>query len=283
MSQQVLNRSGAVERGAPETTRSPRPARLSVRVVAGTNALRVLSVLAILAAWEVYGRSTDPVLFTYPTAVAQAAVDMLGDGTLPKAFWQSLSVLLIGLVLGIVSGVGLGVLAGRSRIAGALMDVPTIALYATPMVAVVPVLVLWFGFGMQAKIVVVFLFVVFPMLINTATGVRELDTRLEEVARSFCSSEARMWRDLILPSSLPYIVTGIRIAIGRALVGVVVAEFYTAIAGLGFLIVSNANQFRTDRVMVPVVMLMILGVLLTKGVEFVERRLSPWSAGRRAA
>jgi ABC-type nitrate/sulfonate/bicarbonate transport system permease component len=283
MSQQVLKRSGAVERGARETGRSEGLLRPVLRVLTGTNALRVLSVLAILAAWEVYGRSTDPVLFTYPTAVAQAFVDMIGDGTLPEAFWQSLSVLLIGMFLGILAGIAFGVLAGRSRVAAALMDVPTIALYATPMVALVPVLVLWFGFGMQAKIVVVFLFVVFPVLINTATGVRELDTRLEEVARSFCSSEARMWRDLILPSALPYIVTGIRIAIGRGLVGIVVAEFYTALAGLGFLIVANANEFRTDRVMVPVVMLMVLGVLFTKGVEHIERRLSPWSAGRRAA
>jgi NitT/TauT family transport system permease protein len=281
MSQQVVDRSGAVRRGAPETGSAARLGRPVLRVLTGTHTLRVLSVLAILAAWEVYGRSTDPVLFTYPTAVAQAFVDMVQDGTLPKAFGQSLGVLMIGMVLGVLAGIALGVVAGRSRIAAALMDVPTIALYATPMVALVPVLVLWFGFGMQAKIVVVFLFVVFPVLINTATGVRELDTRLEEVARSFCSSEARMWRDLILPSSLPYIVTGIRIAIGRGLVGIVVAEFYTALAGLGFLIVANANEFRTDRVMVPVVMLMVLGVLFTKGVELVERRLSPWSAGRQ--
>ena len=245
-----------------------------------TNVLRVLSVLALLAFWEVYGRSTDPVLFTYPTAVAQAAVDMTSEGILLEALWQSLRVLALGLLLGVVVGVALGVLAGRSRVAAALMDVPTIALYATPMVALVPVLVLWFGFGVQAKIVVVFLFAIFPVLINTAAGVREVDPRLEEVAKSFCSSESRMWRDLIVPSALPYIVTGIRLAIGRALVGIVVAEFYTALAGLGYVIVAEANQFRTDRVMVPVVVLMALGVLLTKAVEAAERRLSPWAQAK---
>jgi ABC-type nitrate/sulfonate/bicarbonate transport system permease component len=252
-----------------------------LRGVGGTNVLRVLSVVLLLVAWEIYGRNSNPVLFTYPTAVASAAVDMVKDGTLPEAFGQSLSVLAIGLALGTLVGVLLGVLAGRSRVAAALMDFPTIALYATPMVALVPVLVLWFGFGMQAKIVVVFLFAVFPVLINTAAGVREVDPELEEVAQSFCSSEARMWRDLILPSALPYIVTGVRLAIGRGLVGIVVAEFYTALAGLGYVIVSNANQFRTDRVMVPVVALMVLGILLTKAVGLVERRLSPW-AQRRA-
>jgi ABC-type nitrate/sulfonate/bicarbonate transport system permease component len=130
---------------------------------------------------------------------------------------------------------------------------------------------------MVAKIVIVFLFAVFPVLINTSRGVRETDPRLEEVARAFCSSERRLWRDLTLPSALPYIVTGIRLAIGRGLIGVVVAEFYTSISGLGFVIVSNANVFRTDRMFVPILVLMFLGIVLTKSLEVLERRLSPWA------
>jgi NitT/TauT family transport system permease protein len=294
MSQQTLDkpvrhgaRPGGASHGAARGRSGGAAADRRTKPVVGerarTNVLRAASVLALLAAWEVYGRATDPVLFTHPTAVARAGWDMTLDGSLPRALGQSLGVLAIGMALGVAAGIALGVLAGRSRIAAALMDVPTIALYATPMVALVPVLVLWFGFGLEAKVVVVFLFTIFPVLINTATGVRETDAHLEEVAHSFCSSEAQMWRDLILPSALPFIVTGIRIAIGRALVGIVVAEFYTALAGLGFVIVANANQFRTDRVMVPVVVLMVLGVLLTKAVEALERRLSPWSARRATA
>jgi ABC-type nitrate/sulfonate/bicarbonate transport system permease component len=280
MSTQTVGRTGpvAVPPGGPGALRRTRSVLSSTLLK--TNVLRVLSVLAVLVFWEIYGRSSDPVLFTYPTAVASAAVDMTREGVLLEAIWESLRVLALGLLLGVVVGVALGVLAGRSRIAAALMDVPTIALYATPMVALVPVLVLWFGFGVQAKIVVVFLFAVFPVLINTAAGVREVDPRLEEVATSFCSSESRMWRDLIVPSALPYIVTGIRLAIGRALVGIVVAEFYTALAGLGYVIVAEANQFRTDRVMVPVIVLMALGVALTKAIEWAERRVSPWAQTR---
>jgi ABC-type nitrate/sulfonate/bicarbonate transport system permease component len=280
MSTRTVSRSGsvAVPPGSPGTLR--RTGSALSNTLLKTNVLRVLSVLALLVFWEIYGRSSDPVLFTYPTAVASAAVDMTREGVLLEAIWESLRVLALGLLLGVVVGVALGVVAGRSRVAAALMDVPTIALYATPMVAMVPVLVLWFGFGVQAKIVVVFLFAVFPVLINTAAGVREVDPRLEEVAKSFCSPESRTWRDLIVPSALPYIVTGIRLAIGRALVGIVVAEFYTALAGLGYVIVAEANQFRTDRVMVPVVVLMALGVLLTKAVELAERRLSPWAQAK---
>jgi NitT/TauT family transport system permease protein len=243
--------------------------------------LRVLSVVLILVAWELYGRSSNPILFTYPTAVWGAAYNMTAEGILLEAIGQSLLVLGIGLAAGTIVGIVLGLAVGRSRILEALFDLPTIALYATPMVALVPVLVLWFGFGMGAKIVIVFLFAVFPVLINTTRGVKEADPQLEEVARSFCSSERRKWFDLTLPSALPFIVTGVRLAIGRGLIGVVVAEFYTSIAGLGFVIVSNANQFRTSRMFVPILVLMVLGVLLTKALEVLERRLTPWAENQR--
>jgi ABC-type nitrate/sulfonate/bicarbonate transport system permease component len=238
-------------------------------------------VLAILVAWELYGRSSNPLLFTYPTAVARAAVDMVADGSLIRALGQSMSVLAAGFVIGTVIGIALGLLAGRSTVAAALLELPVNALYATPMVALIPVLVLWFGFGVTSKIVVVTLFVVFPVLINTMRGVREVDARLVEVARTFCSSERRLWFDLILPSALPFIVTGIRLAIGRALIGVIVAEFYTAFAGLGYLIVDNANTFKTARVFVPIVVLMALGVALTALLEWAEGRVAPWQKATR--
>jgi NitT/TauT family transport system permease protein len=161
-------------------------------------------------------------------------------------------------------------------VAAALLDIPVTALYATPMVALVPILVLWFGFGTSAKVMVVLLFTIFPVLINTMRGVREVDSRLVEVARAFCSTEYRLWIDLVLPSALPFVMTGIRLAIGRALIAVIVAEFYTAISGLGYLIVSNAHAFQTARVFVPVVVLMALGVVTTGLLEVAEARLTPW-------
>ena len=238
--------------------------------------LRGASSLIALALWEWYGRSTNPILFTFPTAIARAAMDMLADGTLLSALGQSLSVLSAGFVLGTLVGIGLGLLGGRSQVVAALLDIPVTALYATPMVALVPILVLWFGFGTSAKIVVVLLFTVFPVLINTLRGVRELDPRLVEVAHAFCSTEYRLWIDLVLPSALPFVMTGIRLAIGRALIAVIVAEFYTAISGLGYLIVANAHAFQTARVFVPVVVLMALGVVSTGLLEMAEARLSPW-------
>lgn len=243
--------------------------------------LRCASILMILVAWEISGRNTNPILFTYPTAVARAGVEMVLDGTLPAALAQSLSVLAIGLGVGTLAGIALGLLTGRSAVAAALLDLPASALYATPMVALIPILVLWFGFETQARIVIVVLFVIFPVLINTTRGVREVDPRLVEVARSFRSSERRIWLDLVLPSALPYIVTGIRLAIGRGLIGVIVAEFYTSLAGLGFLVVSNANSFQTARTFVPIVVLMALGVGLTSLLEYVEAKIAPWRSASR--
>lgn len=245
----------------------------------GKWALRVTSVVVILAAWQVAG-ARSPILMSNPKAVAVAFWDMVADGTLGQALASSLVVLAIGFASGAATGVVIGLVAGRSDIVAGLIDLPVNALYAVPAVTLIPVIVLWFGFGVLTKTAVVFLFVVFPVLISTMRGVHEVDPDLVEVARSFCSSERRMWTDLFLPSALPYVVTGLRLAIGRALIGVIVAEYYTALSGLGDLISTNANNFDTARMFVPIVVIAALGVTLTALLGLAERRLAPW---RKAA
>lgn len=241
--------------------------------------VRYGALLVLLVIWELYGRSVNPIVFTYPTAVAEASVDMVADGTLTTALGQTSLVLAIGAAAGIVFGVTLGLLMGRSWIAKEALDTPVNALYALPAVALVPVIVLWFGFGDSAKIFVVAFFVFFPVVINTTRGVEEVDSELLEVTRSFCSPERRVWRDLLIPASLPYVFTGVKLAIGRGLVGVIVAEFFTAISGLGNLIVTNANTFQTARMFVPIVVLSLIGVILTGLLGLLERQLTPWRRG----
>lgn len=242
--------------------------------------IRYASLVVILIVWEIYGRNVNPVLFTYPTAIVQAFFDMIADGTLPAALRDTFTVLVIGLVIGSVLGIAIGLLAGRSEVVKQIIDIPLNALYALPAVALIPVIVLWFGFGSSAKIFVVTFFVFFPVVINTMRGVEEVDPDLLEVTRSFCSSEGRVWRDLLLPAALPYIFTGIRLAIGRGLVGVIVAEFFTAISGLGNLIVTNSNTFQTARTFVPIVILSLIGVVLTALLVAVEKRMAPWRRDR---
>jgi sulfonate transport system permease protein len=186
-------------------------------------------------------------------------------------------VLIYGLGFGIVVGIPLAVVMARVRPIDWALDVPINALYATPMVALVPLLVLWFGIHMQAKIIVVFLFAVFPVLINTYQGVRECDKNMLEVARSFRSSEMQIWLHVLLPYSVPYMAAGVRLAIGRGLVGMVVAEFFTSISGLGYMITRYAHVFETDKTFVPVLLLMVLGVALTVALKKLERRIAPWS------
>jgi sulfonate transport system permease protein len=234
-------------------------------------------LILILVLWEVAGPLVNPIFFSYPSKIAVAFFNLTVSGELLHYLLQSLEVLFYGLGLAILIGIPLAVLMARVRPVDWALDLPINALYATPMVALVPILVLWFGIYMKAKILVVFLFAVFPILINTYQGVRECDKNMIEVARSFRSSEWQMWKDVLLPFAVPYIAAGIRLAIGRGLVGMVIAEFYTTISGLGYMITRYANIFEMDKTFVPVILLMFLGVALTAVLKRLERRIAPWS------
>jgi len=238
---------------------------------------QVSSLVILLAVWEALGPLVNPIFFTYPSAIVIAFYDLIQNGELQKYTLQSLEILLYGMVLAIVVGIPLGVAMARFRQVDWTLNMYINALYATPMVALVPVLVLWLGIRIEAKVTVVFLFAVFPILINTYKGVKEVDPGIVEVARAFRSTEWHMWRDVFLPWAVPYIAAGVRLAIGRALVGMVIAEFYTAISGLGYMITRYAHIFRMDRTFVPVILLMFMGVSLTAALGYLEKRVAPWS------
>jgi ABC-type nitrate/sulfonate/bicarbonate transport system permease component len=238
--------------------------------------VRFISFVVVISLWEYFGRRINPILFTYPSAVAQAFVSLVASGELQSYMTSSLLVLTYASILSIVVGVLLGVIMGRYAIVEWAADVYVSALYSTPMVAVVPLIVLWFGFKIPAKVVIVFSFMVFPVLLNTFEGVKNVDRNLQEVARSFCSNESQLWRHLIIPSAIPFIVAGIRLAIGRGLVGMIVAEFYTSVTGLGYMIVRYANALETDKLFVPIVVVMLLGVGLMSLAKWIEGRIAPW-------
>ncbi|MGH6682667.1 MAG: ABC transporter permease [Pseudolabrys sp.] len=236
----------------------------------------------ILIVWQLVGPMINPIFFSYPTKIALAFYQLtFVTGELQHYMVESLLILFYGLGVAILVGVPLAILMARFKRVDWALDLPVNAMYATPMVALVPLLVLWFGIYMEAKVIVVFLFCVFPILINTYQGVRECDKNMLEVARSFRSSEWSMWRDVLFPFALPYIAAGVRLAIGRGLVGVVIAEFYTTISGLGYMITRYAHIFDMDKTFVPVLLLMFLGVSLTSALKWLERRIAPWSHANR--
>jgi NitT/TauT family transport system permease protein len=268
--------TGTIPVAAPVQAAKPVPLWMRPRVY------RYGFLALILIVWELVGPLVSPILFSYPSKIALAFYELtVVTGELQYYMVESLQVLLYGLGIAIVVGVPLAILMARFKPIDWALDLPINAMYATPMVALVPLLVLWFGIYMQAKVIIVFLFCVFPVLINTYQGVRECDKNMLEVARSFRSSEWRMWRDVLFPFALPYIAAGIRLAIGRGLVGMVIAEFYTTISGLGYMISRYAHIFETDKTFVPIILLMFLGVSLTSALKWLERRIAPWSHANR--
>lgn len=258
------------------------PAR--VKVVAAKTSLwqrpavfRYGFLITLLIVWQLLGPMVNPIFFSYPSKIAVAFWELAATGELLKYTLQSLQILVYGLGCAIIVGIPMAVVMARVRPVDWALDLPINALYATPMVALVPMLVLWFGIGFQAKVIVVFLFSVFPVLINTYQGVREVDRSIVDVARSFRSSEWRMWQDVLLPWAVPYMAAGVRLAIGRGLVGMIIAEFYTSISGLGYMITRYTHVFEMDKTFVPVILLMFLGVSLTGMLKWLERKLAPWN------
>lgn len=246
------------------------------------NVVRVTAVVVALVLWEIFGRGVDPLFMSYPSAILSAAVGVLRTGELEAAFVESAKALLLGFAAAAVVGIGLGLLMGRYRIVEYALDPFVSALYATPLVAIIPLVILWFGLGFTAKLFIVFIMTLFPILINTAAGVSNVSQSLVDVAMAFAAKERQIFTKIILPAALPYIMTGLRLGIGRAIIGMVVAEFFTAITGLGAMIVKYGNFFKTDVMLVPVLILMILGVVLTEGVKRAEAAIAPWKETERA-
>jgi len=243
-----------------------------------TIAIRIVSLTIVLSLWEVFGAQVDPVLFTTPSKVAVAAVTMIGSGELWTYLWPSLVVLLIGLTLAAVIGIAIGLLLARYWVLDVALGVYITFLYSTPSVALVPLIVLWAGFETTAKVIILFLFAFFPMAINTYQGVKNVDAKLVEVGRAFRCSERQLWSNIVLPGALPFIVTGLRLAVGRGLIGMVLADLYTAISGIGYLIVRTASTYQVDKMFVPIVTLGILGVTLTALLRLLEIQVAPWTA-----
>lgn len=240
---------------------------------------RALTTLVlILVGWELLGRYvlTDPLFFAPLSEVAAAAVRLWQSGELQTHIWVSFSELFEGVAVAIVFGIAIGVGIGTSERAREYTEVYITALYATPLVAVTPLLILWLGIGIVSKAAVVFLTAVFPILINTASGIRATDAQLIEVAQSFCGTRAQIIAKVMLPSAVPFMLTGIRLGIGRGIVGVVVGELFGARAGLGYLIFTSGQTFDVPALFVGIITLAVMGVGLTFAAQLVERHALRW-------
>jgi ABC-type nitrate/sulfonate/bicarbonate transport system permease component len=255
-----------------------RPAEPGSTIFSSRAVRSLLSLIGGLAIWEFGARVVvhNNAFLAAPSTVAVRAWQMLLDGSLLSNGWVSLQELLIGYVLGVVCGIAVGAAMVQWRGVNDALELWIAALYAAPMVALAPLLIIWFGIGEASKIAVVFIMVIFPIIINTQAGLESVDRRLLLVARSFCSSRWNTFVNVALPSAAPFIVAGMRQAVGKGLIGVVVGELFGAKAGLGNIITSASSVFDMPTLFVAVVTLAVAGVALNALLRRFEVRLSAW-------
>ena len=250
-------------------------------------------IVLFFAMWEIYPlvfelSKATMLFFTTPSAIANRLFELIvlskADpvlGSLWPHLAASASAFAIGLGLSILVALPLGVILGRSNTADALLDPFVTAFNATPRLVFLPLVLIWFGVGLGSVVVIVFMGAVFPLLINTYAGVKNADRLLINVVRSFGANEWQINKMVVLPNSLPFIVAGLRLAIGRAILGVVVAEFFGgAEFGLGKLMVHGAQSYAVDLLFAIMIIFMAISLFMTALVKRMENRLSRWRPER---
>lgn len=244
--------------------------------VLGRRAPLVLSLLAGVLLWEIAGRSTSAAFMVPFSETVRQLWQLAGTANFWTQLRESAALFATGFALALLIGTPFGLLLARVRPLRIGIEPYIMILYATPMVALIPFILSIMGFGFAPKVLVVFLFAVFPVLYNTVEGARSIKPELIEVARSFRSSEWALWRDVMLPYTLPYTMTGVRQAIGRALVGMVAAEFFLSSTGLGQLIMAASQNFDTGGVFASILLIGVIGVGLMRLGLLIEQHFARW-------
>jgi NitT/TauT family transport system permease protein len=239
------------------------------------------SIMLLLIVWELLPRlitlsAGTKLFFTTPSQIGGTLWTMFATGTIWAPLGVSASGFAVGLGLAVIVGLPLGVLIGRSRTLNAMFDPFITAFNATPRLVFLPLVMLWFGLGLWSKVVIVFIGALFPILINTYEGVRNSDKVLINVVRSFGAKEWDVARLVVIPNAMPYIVAGLRLAIGRAVLGVVVAEFFGSESGLGVMMVQAAGRYQVDIVFSGLIIFAALSLAMTAAVQMLENRLGRW-------
>lgn len=266
---------------ASGTVVPPRPRWSVSRAKAEEAILGVASVLAGIAAWEWLARSVSPLLVPTPSRVARAFVDLAASGELQRHLTVSGQEFATGLLLALAVGIPVSLVAGWSDRLGWMLEPLVTALNATPTIALFPLIVMWVGIGFWDKILVTFLSAFLQLFVTITPGVRATDRNWVRLAKSFGASEGRLLRSIVLPSAVPYITLGVRLAVGRAIVNVVAAELLASQAGVGFMISYYGSTFRMAEVFLAIIAVVTLGVVLTRLVAVAEGHVERWKVGLR--
>lgn len=245
----------------------------------GVRRLRGLtSVVLLVILWQALAaaRVLNPIFFSDPLDILRAGSIYIPSSQFAQDITTTGVTFLAGLGASIVVGLVIGFGVGWFRPLEDFLD-PLITLaYAAPRIALVPLFVIWFGIGLRSAIVMTFAMAVFPVIINTAAGVRTVDRDLVDLARSFGASTSQVLRTIVMPASIPPILSGVRLSVGMSLIGTIVAEFIISSGGVGYMMNNAANNFQTADVFVGLFVISLLGLLMTQGVKLVERRVDSW-------
>lgn len=270
--------SGPAEPGARRLRRPWRSGRESSSRLA-TRALPLVSVVVFLVAWQIVGNNIDPILLATPTAVISAFGQMVGDGELLPAFGIAMGDLGTGFALAIVVGVTVGIVIGRNAVIERVLNPYINFFQATPLIALVPLVVIWFGVGFTSRVAVTFMLAVWSIIINTATGVKETPSSLIDVGRVYKFSRRQSILGIALPNAVPSIFAGLRIGLGKALIGMVIAQMEISITGLGGLVINYGNAFKTAFLLAAIFTASLVGVIAAMGLDLLRRWLFPWTRG----
>jgi len=244
----------------------------------GVWAVRLGAAVVVFGLWELYGQSVNRALFSPPSRVITAFFEVAIQTTvLWSAIGDSLISMSIGFGLAILVGTGAGILMGRIRLLEYVVDPYVSFLYALPTVAILPLIVIWVGIGQPARVLIVFIISVVPVLLNTMAGAKQVSRDLVDVGRNYGGSDGQILRTIVLPAILPFFFAGLRLGIGSALIGMILGEMLLVIRGLGGFVVEYSNRFRPDKVFVGLLAIVGLSLTLRFLVQATRRRLMPWS------
>ena len=242
-----------------------------------------LSVITFFVLWEMLFTWIVPLnemFYTKPSLIGAGFVALLASGKYYNDIAVSAAPFFYGFIAAAIVGVSLGIVMGWRKRVGYALDPLMTALYASPLVAIAPLVIIFFGVGITGKAILIFVLCVFPFMFNTSAGVKSVDPLLINVVRSLGGGEKDLYLKVIIPSVLPYLVAGARYAVGRALVGVIVGEFFAASAGIGYSIAWFGDMFAIDRMFVCIITMMVIAVVFTEGIRWAERTAFPWRAGQ---
>jgi NitT/TauT family transport system permease protein len=240
--------------------------------------VNILSIVTFALLWEIAGRMMDSTLIPPLSKIASAWLRLLMNGKLLENLVMSLWTLAAGFLLAVALGVIIGVLMGRFSQVEHFLDLYINALMSAPMTAFVPLLIMWFGLGVQSRIAVVFLFAFFVIVINTMTGVKQVDRIFVEMARSFGAKELEVFFKVVLPAAMPAIMAGVSIGMGRAVKGMVTAEMLLTLTGVGGMIMQYGSAFATDALFAVILTILMVAMIAMQLIKIVDRRLTGWKA-----